>query len=78
MNEIIVFTHSDCLLKDNGSNHPERKERLQTVLKSIEEATNIDTDIKEAPLINLDNVYLVHPEKYIKYIFYKIFLYTRI
>ena len=69
MNEIIVFTHSDCLLKDNGSNHPERKERLQTVLKSIEEATNIDTDIKEAPLINLDNVYLVHPEKYIKYIF---------
>ena len=68
MNEIIVFTHSDCLLKDNGSNHPERKERLQTVLKSIEEATNIDTDIKEAPLINLDNVYLVHPEKYIKYI----------
>ena len=69
MNEIIVFTHSDCLLKDNGSNHPERKERLQTVLTSIEEATNIDTDIKEASLINLDNIYLVHPEKYIKYIF---------
>ena len=69
MNEIIVFTHFDCLLKDNGSNHPERKERLQTVLKSIEEATNIDIDIKDAPLINLDNVYLVHPEEYIKNIF---------
>ena len=69
MNEIIVFTHSDCLLKDNGSNHPERKERLQTVLTSIEEVTNIDIDINEAPLINLENVYLVHPEKYIKNIF---------
>ena len=69
MNEIIVFTHSDCLLKDNCSNHPERKERLQTVLKSIEEATNIDIDIKDAPLIDLDNVYLVHPEEYIKNIF---------
>ena len=66
MNEIIVFTHSDCLLKDNGSNHPERKERLQTVLTSIEEVTNIDIDIKEAPLINIDNVYLVHPKKFIK------------
>ena len=69
MNEIIVFTHTDCLLKDNGSNHPERKERLQTVLRSIEETTNIAIDIRQAPLINLDNVYLVHPEKYIKYIF---------
>ena len=69
MNEIIVFTHSDCLLKNNGSNHPERTERLRTVLKSIEDVTNIEIDIKEAPLINLDNVYLVHPEKYIKHIF---------
>lgn len=69
MNEINVFTHSDCLLKENGSNHPERKERLQTVLKSIKESTNISTNIKEAPLINLENVFLVHPEKYIKNIF---------
>ena len=66
MNEIIVFTHYDCLLKDNGSNHPERKERLQTILRSIEEVTNIDIEIKEAPLIDLENIYLVHPEKYIK------------
>jgi len=69
MNEIIVFTHSDCLLKDNGPNHPERKERLQTVLRSIKEATNIVADIKDAPLVNLDNVFLVHPKKYIKKIF---------
>ena len=62
MNEIIVFTHSDCLLKNNGPNHPERKERLQTVLRSIKEATNIVADIKDAPLINLDNVFLVHPK----------------
>ena len=69
MNEIIVYTHSDCLLKDNGSNHPERKERLKTVLTSIKKLNNIDIDIKEAPLINLENIYLVHPKKYIKNIF---------
>ena len=26
---MIIYTHSQCLLKDNGSNHPERKERLE-------------------------------------------------
>ena len=25
---MIVYTHSDCLLKFNGPGHPERKERL--------------------------------------------------
>ena len=69
MNEIIVFTHADCLLKDNGSNHPERKERIQTVLRSIKEINDIDTEIKEAPLTDLDNVFLVHPEKYINNIY---------
>ena len=35
MNEIVIFTHSDCLLKDNGTNHPERKERLETIMNAI-------------------------------------------
>ena len=37
MKKIIVYTHSDCLLKDNGINHPEKKERLQVVLKSLQD-----------------------------------------
>ena len=32
---MIIYTHPDCLLKENGSNHPERKERLDSVLESI-------------------------------------------
>ena len=36
MKKIIVYTHPDCLLKDNGPNHPEKKERLQVILKSIQ------------------------------------------
>ena len=35
MEEIIVYFHTDCLLKNNGTNHPERKERLEVVLKTI-------------------------------------------
>ena len=41
MEEIIIYTHSDCLLKDNGPNHPEKRERLEIVLKSIKEIFNI-------------------------------------
>ena len=69
MTEIVVYTHSDCLLKDNGPNHPEKKERLEIVLKSIKEISSIDIDIKEAPLVDVEDIYLVHPEKHINNIF---------
>ena len=62
MKKIVVYTHSDCLLKNNGSNHPEKKERLEIVLKSIKEVNSIDDIIKEAPLASVDDVCLVHPK----------------
>ena len=69
MNEIVVYTHSDCLLKENGPNHPEKKERLEIILKSLKEISIIDVDIKEAPFAKNKHVCLVHPKKYIKKIF---------
>ena len=69
MEKIVVYTHSDCLLKDNGSNHPEKKERLKIVLKSIKEINRNDIDIKEALLVDINEVSLVHPKKYINSIF---------
>ena len=32
---MIIYTHNDCLKKFNGHNHPERKERLESILSSI-------------------------------------------
>ena len=69
MNEIVVFTHPECLLKDNGINHPERKERLEISLKSIKEISSLNIDIKEANLADLYDICLVHPKKYINNIF---------
>ena len=69
MNKLIVYTHSDCLLKDNGPQHPEKKERLQIILKSIQDISSIDIEIKNAPLALADNIYHVHPESYINNIF---------
>ena len=69
MKKIIVYTHSDCFLKNNGQNHPENNERLKVVLKSIQDINNIDIEIKNAPLASIENICLVHPTKHINNIF---------
>jgi len=69
MKKIIVYTHPDCLLKDNGPNHPEKKERLQVILKSIQDISFTDIEIKDAPLAADDDICLVHPATHINNIF---------
>ena len=66
---MLVYTHTDCLLKDNGYNHPERKERLESVLESIKQIKDIKIDIKEAPMADINTISLVHPKKHIEKIF---------
>ena len=66
---MLVYTHPECLLKNNGLNHPERRERLDSILKSISEIKNIEIKIKKAPLANIDTISLVHPRKHIENIF---------
>ena len=66
---MFVYTHSDCLLKENGLDHPERKERLDSILGSIREINNFEINFKQAPLADIDIITLVHPKKYIEKIF---------
>jgi len=66
---VLVFSHTDCLLKENGSNHPEKKERLLSILDSIKEIKDFQIDIEEAPLANINDISLVHPKKHIEEIF---------
>ena len=65
---MIIYTHNDCLKKFNGHTHPERKERLESILNSIK-SSNLKVEFKEAPLADLEIVSLVHPKKHIKQIF---------
>ena len=62
MENITVYSHNDCLTKDNGQNHPERKERLESILASIKEINNPSVTIKVAPLADFDSINLVHPQ----------------
>ena len=65
---MIIYTHDDCFKKFNGTSHPERKERLETIINSIK-SSNLKVDFKDAPLAELENISLVHPKKYIEQIF---------
>ncbi len=69
---MIIYTHSDCQLKDNGFNHPERKERLDTIIDSIKQIKNFKINFKEAPIAEMEFISLVHPRKHIEKIFYNI------
>ena len=66
---MLVFSHTDCLLKENGSNHPEKKERLLSILDSIKEIKDFQIDIEEAPLANINDISLVQKKKHIEEIF---------
>ena len=65
---MIIYTHSDCLLKFNGQGHPERKERLESIISSIK-SSDVNVEFKDSPSVNLDIVSLVHPKKHIENIF---------
>ena len=66
---MIVYRHDDCLLKDNGSNHPERKERIDSILDSINQIKDFKIDFKDAPFADIETISLVHPKNHIEKIF---------
>ena len=69
---MLIFSHPDCLLKENGLDHPERKERLLTIMESIKQINDFKIDIRQAPLADLDLIRLVHPKEHLKKLFLNI------
>ena len=69
MNSINIYSHPDCLKKDNGPNHPERMERLETILAAIDDLEEIEINTREAPLALIEHIELVHPSNHIDKIF---------
>ena len=69
---MIVYTHNDCLKKFNGQNHPEKKERLICIIKSLKSLPELKINFKEAPMAKMSEITLVHPKDYIDTIFSKI------
>ena len=66
---MLIYTHLDCQLKDNGFNHPERKERLETIIESIKKIKDFKINFKQAPIADMKSISLVHPKKHVEKIF---------
>jgi acetoin utilization deacetylase AcuC-like enzyme len=66
---MIVFSHNDCLKKFNGQGHPERKERLNSIINSLKFSPKLKINFKEAPLVNMHTITSVHPKAHIEKIF---------
>lgn len=69
---MVIFKHKDCLLKDNGINHPERKERINSILDSINQIKDFKIKFKDAPLADIKTISLIHPKRYVEQIFLNI------
>ena len=63
---MLVYSHTDCLLKDNGFNHPERKERLDSILESVKQIKEFKIIYKKSPIAELNTISLIHPKKHIE------------
>jgi len=69
MEDITVFSHLDCIAKDNGENHPERKERLEVIIESIKSIDELNISFKDSPLADFKTINLVHPQNYLESLF---------
>ena len=57
---MIVYTHNDCLKKFNGQNHPERKERLDSIIGSLKTLSDPKINFKKAPLAKMSEILLLN------------------
>ena len=64
--EVALHTHADMLDHRPGDGHAERPERLRAVIDALEDDGGLDLEIFEAPLVDLVDLALVHPQDYIE------------
>lgn len=60
-----LFTHADCLRHDTGPGHPERIDRLRTVLSALERPEFAQLERREAPVATVEQIARVHSLRHI-------------
>jgi len=63
-----IVTHKDCILHDTGLNHPESKERLIAINKTLKEFKSKKIKWFEGEKIEPKYFFTVHSKNYFKYI----------
>ncbi|HEV2532200.1 histone deacetylase family protein [Phenylobacterium sp.] len=63
---VALYTHLDMLDHRPGDRHPERPERLAAVMDALEDASDLDLAIRDAPLVEDADLARVHPQAYVE------------
>ncbi len=61
----LFITHGDCLAHDTGAYHPERPDRLRSVLKAMEQDDFRDLLREDAPRASLEAMARAHPGNFV-------------
>ena len=61
----ILISHSDCIAHNPGYGHPEKPERLKTVLAALDHADFTALDRREAPFATVEQVARVHGVEFV-------------
>lgn len=61
----LFITHGDCLAHDTGAYHPERPDRLRSVLKAMEQDDFRGLIREEAPRASLEAMARAHPGDFV-------------
>jgi acetoin utilization deacetylase AcuC-like enzyme len=66
---VALYTHTDMFDHRPGEGHPERPERLRAVIDALQDASDLDLAVQDAPLVEEADLVLVHPQAYVDRIF---------
>lgn len=66
---VALYTHQDMLDHRPGPGHAEIPERLRAVTDALNDASDLDLAVHEAPLAERGDLQLVHHEAYIDHLF---------
>ena len=62
---VALYTHLDMLDHRPGDWHPERPERLRAVVDALQDASDLDLSVRDAPLVEAADLARLHPQAYV-------------
>lgn len=66
---VALYTHADMFDHRPGDRHVERPERLAAVVDALDDASDLDLDPRDAPLVETADLARVHQPAYVDVIF---------